>query len=62
MSNTEPTDVSVSPSDPWQQQEREPWMGRAQPIHRNVDPFACRAQDGRAGTPAEGGPAHDADR
>ena len=23
MSNTEPTDVSVSPSDPWQQQERE---------------------------------------
>ena len=34
-----------------------PWMGRAQPIHRNVDPFACRAQDERAGTPAEGGPA-----
>src|SRR5271156_784223 len=23
MSDTEPTDVSVSPSDPWQQQERE---------------------------------------
>ena len=23
MSNTEPTDVSVSPSDPWQQQESE---------------------------------------
>jgi len=23
MSNTEPTNVAVSPSDPWQQQERE---------------------------------------
>ncbi len=40
----------------------EPWMGRAQPIHKNVDPFAIGAQDQGAGAPTDGGPAHVADR
>jgi hypothetical protein len=40
----------------------EPWMGRAQPIHLNVDPFARGAQDERAVAPAEGGPGHAANR
>ena len=39
-----------------------PWMGRAQPIHKNVDPFAIGTQDDRAGALTEGGPAHVADR
>ena len=39
----------------------EPWMGRAQPIRRNVDPFAIGAQDERTGALAEGGPAHAGD-
>ena len=39
-----------------------PWMGRAQPIHRNVDPFACGAQGEGGGRPATGGPGHAADR
>ena len=40
----------------------EPWMGRAQPIHRNVDPFARGSQNERVGALAEGGPVHAADR
>jgi hypothetical protein len=39
-----------------------PWMGRAQPIHRNVDPFAYGAQGDGGGRPATGGPGHAADR
>ena len=32
-------------------------MGRAQPIHRNVDPFACGAQGEAAGGPQQEGQA-----
>ena len=40
----------------------EPWMGRAQPIHRNVDPFASGAQAARGSPFAKGGLGRAADR